>query len=138
MSTGGAITPSPNIWSLIAPNPKASIESPSIKCSFSEHNCICIRDLWYKNIHILRPTDTSIISDTPAPVTATMSLWQSYRNLTPRTRLIIGGGVMAYAAFGLLASDQAESLLGWTATDKDRKRLKEDLPKVLVVDRKDK
>ena len=67
-----------------------------------------------------------------------MSLWQSYRNLAPRTRLIIGGGVMAYAAFGLMASDQAEQLLGWTATDEDLQRLKEDLPKVLVIDRKDK
>jgi pyrroline-5-carboxylate reductase len=54
-----------------------------------------------------------------------MSLWQSYRALAPRTRLFIGGGIMAYAAFGLLASDQAEQLLGWTATEEDRKRLKE-------------
>ncbi len=67
-----------------------------------------------------------------------MSLWQSYRSLAPRTRLIIGGGIMAYAAFGLLASDQAEKFLGWTATDEDRKRLKEELPKVHVVDRDDK
>jgi hypothetical protein len=69
---------------------------------------------------------------------APMSLWQSYRNLAPRTRLIIGGGIMAYAAFGLLASDQAEKLLGWTATEEDRRRLKEELPKVHVVDRNDK
>lgn len=66
---------------------------------------------------------------------ATMSLWQSYRALAPRTRLFIGGGIMAYAAFGLLASDQAEQLLGWTATEEDRKRLKEEMPKVHVVDR---
>ena len=65
----------------------------------------------------------------------TMSLWQSYRALAPRTRLFIGGGIMAYAAFGLLASDQAEQLLGWTATEEDRKRLKEEMPKVHVVDR---
>ncbi|GAB7326590.1 hypothetical protein MBLNU13_g10568t1 [Cladosporium sp. NU13] len=64
-----------------------------------------------------------------------MSLWQSYRALAPRTRLFIGGGIMAYAAFGLLASDQAEQLLGWTATEEDRKRLKEEMPKVHVVDR---
>lgn len=69
------------------------------------------------------------------PSPATMSLWQSYRALAPRTRLFIGGGIMAYAAFGLLASDQAEQLLGWTATEEDRKRLKEEMPKVLVVDR---
>ena len=72
------------------------------------------------------------------PKFATMSLWQSYRTLAPRTRLFIGGGIMAYAAFGLLASDQAEQLLGWTATEEDRKRLKEEMPKVLVVDRPNK
>ena len=66
---------------------------------------------------------------------AIMSLWQSYRALAPRTRVFIGGGIMAYAAFGLLASDQAEQLLGWTATEEDRKRLKEEMPKVHVVDR---
>ena len=66
---------------------------------------------------------------------ATMSLWQSYRALAPRTRLFIGGGIMAYAALGLLASDQAEQLLGWTATEEDRKRLKDEMPKVHVVDR---
>lgn len=68
-----------------------------------------------------------------------MSLWQSYRNLTPRTRLFIGGGVMAYAAFGLMASDQIEGFLGWTATDEDRKRLREEhLPRVHAVDRREK
>lgn len=73
------------------------------------------------------------------PPKPTMSLWQSYRNLSPRTRLFIGGGVMAYAAFGLFASDQAEQLLGWTATDEDRKRLKEEqLPRVHMVDKREK
>lgn len=68
-----------------------------------------------------------------------MSLWDSYRNLSPRTRLFIGGGVMAYAAFGLLASDQIEKFLGWTATDEDRKRLREEqLPRVSVIDRREK
>lgn len=68
-----------------------------------------------------------------------MSLWQSYRNLTPRTRLLIGGGVMAYAAFGLFASDQAEQFLGWTPTDEDRKRLKEEqLPRVHMIDKREK
>lgn len=46
---------------------------------------------------------------------------------------------MAYAAFGLFASDQAEQLLGWTATDEDRKRLKEEqLPRVHMVDKREK
>ena len=45
--------------------------------------------------------------------------------------------MMAYAAFGLLASDQAEQFLGWTATEEDRKRLKEEMPKVHMVDRRE-
>jgi hypothetical protein len=63
-----------------------------------------------------------------------MSFWQSYRNLHPRTRLFIGGGLVAYAAFGLMASDQIEQYLGWTATEEDRKRL----PQVHMVDRREK
>jgi hypothetical protein len=91
--------------------------------------------------HRDRPTLTTHRRVTPKRISkeiALMSLWQSYRNLAPRTRLFIGGGIMAYGVFGLLASDQAEQLLGWTATEEDRKRLKEELPKVHVVDRIDK
>jgi hypothetical protein len=70
----------------------------------------------------------------PSSQPQTMSLWQSYRNLHPRTRLFIGGGLVAYAAFGLMASDQIEQYLGWTATEEDRKRL----PQVHMVDRREK
>ncbi|KAH9829072.1 hypothetical protein Tdes44962_MAKER09186 [Teratosphaeria destructans] len=64
-----------------------------------------------------------------------MSLWTSYRNLSPRTRLILGGGVMAYAVFGLFVSDKAEAALGFTPTEQDRQRLKEAMPRISVVDK---
>jgi len=62
-----------------------------------------------------------------------MSLWHSYRSLSPRTRLIIGGGIMAYAGFGLLVSDKAEQILGFTPTEEDKRKLQEVLPKVHLV-----
>lgn len=65
----------------------------------------------------------------------TMSLWQSYRNTSQRTRLLIGGGIMAYALFGLFVSDRAEKALGLVPTEEDKKRLKESLPRVKLVER---
>jgi len=64
-----------------------------------------------------------------------MSLWHSYRNLSARTRLIIGGGIMAYAGFGLLASDKAEQMFGFAATEEDRRKLQESMPRVHLVDK---
>ena len=64
-----------------------------------------------------------------------MSLWQSYRNLSPRTRLIIGGGIIAYAGFGLLASDKAEQMFGFTATEEDKKKLQESMPRIHLVNK---
>lgn len=59
----------------------------------------------------------------------------SYRALTPRTRLLLGAGVMAYAAFGLFASDKAEEVFGFTPTDQDRERLRAAVPSVRVVEK---
>ncbi|KAK4499304.1 hypothetical protein PRZ48_009817 [Zasmidium cellare] len=67
-----------------------------------------------------------------------MSLWQSYRNLSPRTRMLIGGGVMAYGVFGLWASDKAEETFGFKATEEDKKRLQEAVPKIHMVEREKK
>ncbi|EMC93615.1 hypothetical protein BAUCODRAFT_76314 [Baudoinia panamericana UAMH 10762] len=64
-----------------------------------------------------------------------MSLWQSYRNLSSRTRLLIGGGIIAYASLGLLVSDEAEKIFGFTPTEADKQRLKEAVPKIYVVDK---
>jgi hypothetical protein len=60
-----------------------------------------------------------------------------YRAITPKTRLMIGVGVMAYAGAGLFLSDKAEEKFGLTPTEKDLEELKGVLPKITTVDRKD-
>ncbi|KAH7382640.1 hypothetical protein DE146DRAFT_760475 [Phaeosphaeria sp. MPI-PUGE-AT-0046c] len=67
-----------------------------------------------------------------------MALWQWYRAITPKTRMMIGAGVMAYAGAGLFLSDKAEEKFGLTPTEQDLKDLREALPKISTVDRKDK
>ncbi|CAK4030817.1 hypothetical protein BAUCODRAFT_76314 [Lecanosticta acicola] len=64
-----------------------------------------------------------------------MSLWQSYRNLSQRTRLFVGVGIMAYAGLGLFLSDRAEQTFGFTPTEQDRQRLQEAVPRIHVVER---
>jgi hypothetical protein len=50
--------------------------------------------------------------------------------------MIIGVGVMAYAGAGLWISDKAEERLGFTPTEKDREELREALPKITTVDKR--
>lgn len=52
-----------------------------------------------------------------------------------RTRLFIGGGVMAYGMLGLFFSDKAEKAFGFTPTDEDKQKLKEAVPKITFVER---
>ncbi|KAI9755885.1 MAG: hypothetical protein M4579_004098 [Chaenotheca gracillima] len=63
-----------------------------------------------------------------------MSLWQSYSNLKPRTRLVFGLGVIGWAGVGLLLSDQVEKGMGLVATPEDKERLTSALPKITVVE----
>jgi len=42
---------------------------------------------------------------------------------------------MAYAGFGILASDHAEKTFGFTPTEEDKRRLEEQMPKIRMVDR---
>ncbi|EME79072.1 uncharacterized protein MYCFIDRAFT_34725 [Pseudocercospora fijiensis CIRAD86] len=64
-----------------------------------------------------------------------MSLWHSYRSLSPRTRLIIGGGIIAYATAGLFLSDKAESFFGFTPSEQDKQALKDAVPRVQFVEK---
>ncbi|KAF2836064.1 hypothetical protein M501DRAFT_960888 [Patellaria atrata CBS 101060] len=66
-----------------------------------------------------------------------MSIWQSYRNLSPKTRTLFGLGVIAWAGIGLMATEKAEKKFGFEPTDQDRKELDRILPKVRVVDKDD-
>ena len=60
---------------------------------------------------------------------------RSYRNLSSRTRLFVGGGIMAYAVFGLMLSDKAEEAFGLTPSEKDKQDLREAVPKIHLVER---
>ncbi|KAJ5673732.1 hypothetical protein N7462_009171 [Penicillium macrosclerotiorum] len=52
-----------------------------------------------------------------------MSLWSSYRSLTPKTRALFGIGAMAWASIGLWTSPQVESALGMQATQAEQDTL---------------
>ncbi|KAI4847395.1 hypothetical protein E4T44_04532 [Aureobasidium sp. EXF-8845] len=63
-----------------------------------------------------------------------MSLWRYYTSLSPKTRLMVGGGIIGYACLGLFLADTAEEKLGYTPTEEDKKRLREALPRIRVVE----
>ena len=60
---------------------------------------------------------------------------RAYRNLSTRTRLMIGGGIIAYGTLGLFVSDKAEQAFGFAPTEEDRRRLKEAIPKIHTIER---
>ncbi|RYO27097.1 hypothetical protein AA0113_g308 [Alternaria arborescens] len=64
-----------------------------------------------------------------------MSVWQWFKGIPPKTRMIIGVGVMAYAGAGLYISDRAEEKFGLVPTDKDREELRDALPKITPVEK---
>lgn len=47
---------------------------------------------------------------------------------------MVGGGIISYACLGLFLSDTAEEKLGYTPTEEDKKRLRESLPRIRVVE----
>ena len=60
---------------------------------------------------------------------------RSYSNLTPRTRLYLGAGLLVWSALGLWVTDKAERTFGLEPTEKDKEELTRYLPKITVVDR---
>ncbi|KAJ5105556.1 hypothetical protein NUU61_002903 [Penicillium alfredii] len=52
-----------------------------------------------------------------------MSLWNSYRSLTPKTRALFGIGVMAWASIGLWTAPQVENALGMQASKEEQDAL---------------
>lgn len=60
---------------------------------------------------------------------------RAYRNLSSKTRLGLGIGILAWGAAGLYISDAAEEKLGFTPTDKDKEELDKWKPHLTVVDR---
>ncbi|KAF2217743.1 hypothetical protein CERZMDRAFT_31028 [Cercospora zeae-maydis SCOH1-5] len=64
-----------------------------------------------------------------------MTLWHSYRNLSPKTRLVLGGAIMAWSAVGLFVSDRAEQAFGLVPTEQDKEKLHDSLPKIHFVEK---
>ncbi|KAJ5281694.1 hypothetical protein N7478_007066 [Penicillium angulare] len=52
-----------------------------------------------------------------------MSLWSTYRGLTPKTRALFGVGVMAWATIGLWTSPKVEDALGMHASKEEQEAL---------------
>lgn len=64
----------------------------------------------------------------------TNGIYSYYNSLSPKTRLMVGGGLIGYATLGLFLSDTAEEKLGYTPTEEDKKRLREAMPRIRVVE----
>ncbi|KAL4880787.1 hypothetical protein BJY04DRAFT_218944 [Aspergillus karnatakaensis] len=52
-----------------------------------------------------------------------MSLWSTYKGLTPKTRAIFGIGVIAWASIGLFTSSQVEQAMGMVPTEQEKAEL---------------
>ncbi|KAL4956168.1 hypothetical protein BDW69DRAFT_181874 [Aspergillus filifer] len=52
-----------------------------------------------------------------------MSLWSSYKGLTPKTRALFGLGVMAWASIGLWMQPQVEKAMGMVPTAEEQAEL---------------
>lgn len=64
-----------------------------------------------------------------------MPLWRTYTALQPRTRIILGLSIIAYASIVMYATDQVSPSLGFEATEKDREELRRYVPRVSVHER---
>ncbi|PSN69512.1 hypothetical protein BS50DRAFT_586805 [Corynespora cassiicola Philippines] len=71
----------------------------------------------------------------PSALPLHMALWQWYRGIAPKTRIVIGVGVMAYAGLGMFLSDRAEEHLGLVPTEKDKEELRKAIPTITPVER---
>ncbi|KAJ9131587.1 hypothetical protein NKR23_g11688 [Pleurostoma richardsiae] len=64
-----------------------------------------------------------------------MSLWSAYRNLSFRSKLGVGVGLLAWGAIGPYLSDRAEARFGFTPTEEEKAALDKMAPKIHVVDK---
>ncbi|KAL5375939.1 hypothetical protein DPSP01_010804 [Paraphaeosphaeria sporulosa] len=64
-----------------------------------------------------------------------MGLWQWYKGIPTRTRMLVGVGVMGYAAAAMFVTDRLEEKMGLVPTEKDKEELNRAIPKITVVDR---
>ncbi|KAF2275750.1 uncharacterized protein EI97DRAFT_459205 [Westerdykella ornata] len=64
-----------------------------------------------------------------------MAVWQWYKGIAPKTRILIGVGIMGYAVFGMFMSDKVEEKLGLVPTEQDKEELKRVMPRIITVDK---
>lgn len=62
---------------------------------------------------------------------------RAYKSLSPKARMGVGVGVIAWGVIGLHLSDQAEEKFGYTPSEKDKEELWKWTPKVTTVDKSD-
>lgn len=55
--------------------------------------------------------------------------------MSPRTRLGVGLGLLAWGVVGLQLSDRAEEKYGFKASDEEKARLSQLAPRIVTVDR---
>ncbi|KAG9249313.1 hypothetical protein BJ878DRAFT_484837 [Calycina marina] len=67
-----------------------------------------------------------------------MPFLQSYRNLTPRARLGVGLGILAWGTIGLYISDKAEKKLGFEPSETEKTALTARMPQITTIRREDK
>jgi hypothetical protein len=67
------------------------------------------------------------------PVADEFCRW--YKGTAPKTRILIGVGIMAYAGAGLFLSDKAEEKFGLVPTEQDKEDLQKALPTITTVER---
>ena len=65
------------------------------------------------------------------------SLLRAFTNLTPRTRALIGFGLIAYASIAMYTTDAVAPSLGFDATERDRDEVKRWVPRVSVRERQE-
>lgn len=60
---------------------------------------------------------------------------RTYRSSAPKTRLLLGLGLIAWGTIGLYSTDTAEKAFDMVPTDEDKKKLDQSIPKIRVVDK---
>lgn len=69
------------------------------------------------------------------PTQLLLMLYRWYKGLAPKTRMIMGVGIMAYAGFGLLMTDEIEQRFGMTPTEQDYEEVRKLVPKISTIEK---
>jgi hypothetical protein len=89
-----------------------------------------------------KKTRLTILLEAQSTITAIIShkrkgkaMLKSYKSLSPKTRLALGAGIIAWGAAGLYLSDQAEEKFGFTPTEEDKEVLRKYTPRITTVNK---